>query len=155
MGEEDDLVEPETGFEDDLAPLGIGVVAHVRRVPQALCLLDLVAHVHRVDDQHARARHAGQLSRRRAHVGEMVRRGAAGDDVEARIREREMLGRTDDIRTHPGRRVRRDDLDPRLPQPTGDVPPAGRHVERGPGAPGPFDQPVEVLRPRRCASEST
>ena len=61
----------------------------------------------------------------------MVRCDARDDDVEAPVREREVLGRADDVGLHPGRAVARNDLEPRLAEPPRYVPSPGRDVERG------------------------
>ena len=74
----------EPGVLEDPAPLGLGVVAHVRRVAQPLGLLDLVAHEQVVDDEHELAADAGHLADGRLRVVEVMGGDPADDDVEAR-----------------------------------------------------------------------
>ena len=100
----------EAGGGEELPPLGLGVVADVRRVAQPLRLLDPLVDEHVVLDDDEPAVDAGHLRHRLANVGEVMRGDPAGDDVEARVGERKVLGEADDVRLHPGRRIEGDDL---------------------------------------------
>jgi hypothetical protein len=97
-----------------------------------------------VDDEHAVARDPRHLEHARAHVGEVVRADAAGDDVEVRVREGKVLGAADDVRAHARRRVAAHDLETRLPQPARHVASAGGDIEGGARAGGPLYDEVEV-----------
>ena len=112
-----------------LAPLGDAVVADVARVAEPVGLLGALARERVVLDHDAVARDAGHLLDRGERVGEVVRGDAAGDGVEARVGEREMVGGRDHVGLHARRGVDGDDLRSRLAQPPRDVAAAGRDVE--------------------------
>ena len=119
----------------------------MRRVAQALGLLDLLARVERVldeDDAACDTRHLGHGCR---DVCEVVRGDARDDGVEAAVGERDALGAGDHVRLHAGRRVERRHVQPRLAQPARHVAAARCDVERRFGALGqaPLDDAVEIL----------
>src|SRR5581483_4658238 len=148
------LFDLEPGGIEHLAPLLLGVIAHVRRIANPVGLLGLVTHEQVVDDEHEVAADAGHLVRGCGRVVEVMVRHARGDDVEAALGERQMLGARDHVGEHPRRGVGRHDLDALLPEPPRDVAATGGDVERGSRAAGPFDEQVEVraLLVRRALS---
>ena len=117
-------------------PLGGAIVAYVTRVAQPVGLLGGLARERVVADHDAVTRNARHLAHRRQHIREMVRGDTAGDSVEARVGEREMVGRRDHIGLHARRRVNGDHLRPGLSQPPRDVASAGGDVQNGRVRPG-------------------
>ena len=97
----------EPGVLEEAVPLGDAVVADVARVAEPVGLLGALARERVVLDHDAVARDARHLLERGERVGEVVRGDAACDDVEARVGEREMVGRRDRRRAAcPARRRR-------------------------------------------------
>ena len=130
------------------------VVAHVRRVAELLRLLDVLTHEHGVDDE-ARSSAATRAISRTAwrDVGEVVRRDAAGDDVEARSRRTggPRRGRSTSG-LHPRRGVAGDDVDPR-PRAAGAPRGRRRSRRRAPCArPAAHSTSRSRSSPSRCAS---
>ena len=87
-----DLLDLEAGLGQKLAPLVLGVAAHVGRVAQLLGLLVPLARVERVLDHDEPVADALQLGDRGANVLEVVRRDPRDDDVEGAVLERDVLG---------------------------------------------------------------
>jgi hypothetical protein len=138
-----DLLDAKARPFEERAPLLLGVRADVRRVVQPLGLLDLVAVVERVLDEHHAPRDARHLADCGANVREVVRRNPCRDRVEAAVRKGDVLRGREDVGPHPGRGIERRHLEALLAKTPRDVPAARRHVERR-LALGPGDEQVEV-----------
>ena len=126
----------EPGELEEALPLRLRVVAHVARVADAVGFLGRLAHERVVADHDPVLGDARHLLHRGDHVGEVVRGEAARDGVEARVGERQALGRRRRVGLHPRRRVDGHDRRAGLAQLPRDVAAAGRDVEDGHAGPG-------------------
>ena len=135
-----------------LAPLGLGVVADVRRVAQPLGLL-AGSPMKSVSTISTRSRETRAISWTAARVGEVVRRGPAR---RRRRSSRPANGRSSAGQTTsaciPGAGSHGDHLDAGLAQPPGHVSSPGRDVERGPRAAA-HSTRRSRSGPARCASD--
>ena len=95
------LLDLEPGSGQEVAPLVLGVVAHMRRVAQLLRLLVPVTREERVLDHDEPVADALHLGDRGAHVGEVMRRDPRDDHVEAAVRERDVLRARQHVGLHP------------------------------------------------------
>ena len=116
------------------------------RVAQPVSLLDVVRVEEDVLDDQEPSRDARHLLGGGREIREVVRRDPAGDDVEALVREGQVVRRSEDVGAHPGRRVDGHDLAALLAQPACDVAAPRRDVERLDALAGlaPLDEEVEV-----------
>ncbi len=78
----------------------------MRRVMQSIGLFTSLAEEEVVRDEHERAADARHLLERACRILEVMRCYAAGDDVEALVGKRDLLGAADDVGLHPGCRSR-------------------------------------------------
>ena len=140
-----DLLDLEACAGEEAAPLGLAVVADVRRVAKLLGLLELLADEDGVRNEDPLATRPGRaLATPAPDIGEVVRRDPRDREVEARSANGSSSARQIDVRLHPRRRVAAHDLEPGLAQPPRDVPAAGRDVDRRPASLRPLDDQVEV-----------
>src|SRR6185437_13425003 len=138
-----DLLDGEPGVLQERPPLLLGVRADVRRVVQPLGPLDFLAVVERVLDQDDAPGDPRHLLGRSTNVREVVGRDPGRDRVEAPVGKGDVLCRSENVCAHPRRGIERRNREAVLAKTPGDVPAAGRHVERR-LALRPRDEQVEV-----------
>src|SRR5215216_2973786 len=138
------LFHLEAGAREEGSPLLGRVVPHVGGIPQTARLLVVLAHPKVVDDEDALFGDTRHLTDPGLDIPEVVGREPAGHGIEARIIERQLFRRADDVRLHARRRIGADHLESCLPKSPGHVPASGRDVERGLAAGRPLHEEVEV-----------
>src|SRR5215211_159036 len=153
-----DPLDLETLASEELLPLVLAVRADMRRVTKALGVLLLRRTEERVLHDDEAVRDARHLADGASDVVEMVSGDSRDDDIEGAVRERQILRASDDVRSHPRRRVDGDDAATLGAQAPRNVAAARRDVERLHAAAGlaHVDQRVEIVaghvRPRRAVA---